>query len=159
LNHGLRQKGVPMEKKEFQGVVQFAIKREIESVSFYQMASKMAKHSGTKELFLDFSKQEEGHRKLLEDFDMDKVTHAKIQNIPNLKISEYLVETELKPDSSYADILRVAMKREEHSVKLYTDLGEPVQDETLKKLFAFLVQEETKHKYQLEKIYDDEILK
>jgi rubrerythrin len=51
------------------------------------------------------------------------------------------------------------MKREEQSVKLYTALREPVQDEGLKKVFSFLAQEETKHKYQLEKIYDDEILK
>jgi rubrerythrin len=51
------------------------------------------------------------------------------------------------------------MKREERSVKLYTDLKEQNQDVALNSLFTFLIQEESKHKYALEKIYDDEILK
>ncbi|HUL29724.1 MAG TPA: ferritin family protein, partial [Thermodesulfobacteriota bacterium] len=60
---------------------------------------------------------------------------------------------------SYGDILRIAMKREERSVKLYTDLSEKNQDQVLKNLFSFLIQEESKHKYHVEKLYDEEILK
>jgi rubrerythrin len=148
-----------MDEKKFQEIIQFAIEKEIASVDFYTKASQRVKHSGTKELFLDFAEQEKGHRKLLEDLSMGKVIQAKIEPIPDLKISDYLIDVEFKPDLSYAEILRMAMKREEQSTKLYTALKEPVQDEGLKKLFSFLVQEETKHKYQLEKIYDDEILK
>jgi len=70
-----------------------------------------------------------------------------------------MVEAELKPDVSYAEILRIAMKREERSVKLYTDLNEKNQDEALKSLFTFLIQEESKHKYHIERLYDDEVLK
>jgi len=140
-------------------IVQFAIQREIESINFYNKASKMVKLSGTKELFSDFMKQEEGHKKKLDGVQAEKIVLGKIEKIPNLKISDYLVEAELKPDISYADILRIAMKREERSVKLYSDLNEKNEDEALKKLFTFLIQEESKHKYALEKIYDDEILK
>jgi len=148
-----------MEERRFQEVIRFAIEKEIASVDFYTRASQVVKFSGTRELFLDFAEQEKGHRKLLEDLSMGKVIQAKIEPIPDLKISDYMIDVEFKPDLSYAEILRMAMKREEQSVKLYTALGEPVQDEGLKKLFSFLVQEETKHKYSLEKIYDDEILK
>jgi rubrerythrin len=88
-----------------------------------------------------------------------KVDVVKIEKVPNLKISDYLVDAELRPDISYADILRIAMKREERSVKLYTDLTEKNIDKNLNNLFAFLIQEESKHKYALEKIYDDEVLK
>jgi rubrerythrin len=84
---------------------------------------------------------------------------GKIEKIPNLKISDYLVEGELKPDISYAEILRIGMKREERSVKLYTDLKEKNQNEGLNNLFTLLIQEESKHKYSLEKLYDDEVLK
>lgn len=148
-----------MDEKKFQEVIQFAIQREIESMGFYDKASKIVKHSGTRDLFLDFVKQEEGHKKKLEEVQAGKVELEKIEKIPNLKISDYMVEAELKSDISYGDILRIAMKREERSVKLYTDLNEKNEDETLRKLFTFLVQEESKHKYALEKIYDDEILK
>jgi rubrerythrin len=148
-----------MDEKNFQEIIQFAIQREIESVDFYNKASKMVKHSGTKDLFLDFMKQEEGHKKKLEEVRAGKIALGKIEKIPNLKISDYMVDTKLKPDISFADILRIAMKREERSVKLYTDLNEKNENENLRNLFTFLVQEESKHKYALEKIYDDEILK
>jgi rubrerythrin len=148
-----------MDEKKFQEVIQFAIQREIESMGFYDKASKMVKHSGTRDLFLDFVKQEEGHKKKLEEVQAGKVGLEKIEKIPNLKISDYMIEAELKSDISYGDILRIAMKREERSVKLYTDLNEKNQNENLRNLFTFLIQEESKHKYYIEKLYDDEVLK
>jgi rubrerythrin len=148
-----------MDEKKFQEIIQFAIQREIESMDFYDEASKLVKHSGTRDLFLDFVKQEEGHKKKLEEVQAGKIVLGKIEKIPNLKISDYMVDAELKPNISYADILRIAMKREERSIKLYKDLNEKNEEESLKNLFAFLVQEESKHKYAIEKIYDDEVLK
>ncbi|MGA2515587.1 MAG: ferritin family protein [Thermodesulfobacteriota bacterium] len=148
-----------MDEKKFGEIIQFAIQREIESMDFYDRASKLVKHSGTRDLFSDFVKQEEGHKKKLEAVRVGKIELGKIEKIPNLKISDYMVEAELKPDVSYGDILRIAMKREERSVKLYTDLNEKNQDETLISLFTFLIQEESKHKYYIEKLYDDEVLK
>jgi rubrerythrin len=148
-----------MEPEKFEEIIQFAIGRELDSINFYTQASQMVKQSGTRELFQDFAKQEEGHKKKLEAARAGRVDVTKIEKIPNLKISDYLVDTELKPGISYADILRIAMKREERSVKLYTDLREENKDEAFQQLFSFLIQEESKHKYYLEKIYDDEILK
>jgi rubrerythrin len=148
-----------MDEKKFKEMIQFAIGKESDSIDFYSRASQMVKYSGTRELFLDFAKQEEGHKKKLEGVLTGKVDVAKIEKVPNLKISDYLVDTELRPDIPYADILRIAMKREERSVKLYTDLTEKNVDKNLNNLFAFLIQEESKHKYALEKLYDDEVLK
>jgi rubrerythrin len=153
------EKGGTMDEKKFQEIVKFAIQREMESVDFYNQASKIVKPTGTRELFMDFMRQEEGHKKKLEEVQVGKITLEKIERIPNLKISDYMVDTELKPDISYAEILRIAMKREERSVKLYTDLNEKNKEESLENLFTFLIQEESKHKYAIEKIYDDEVLK
>ena len=148
-----------MDEKKFKDIIQFAIGREKDAIGFYSRASQMVKLSGTRELFLDFAKQEEGHKKKLEGVMAGKVDVAKIERVPNLKISDYLVDAELRPDIPYADILRIAMKREERSVKLYTDLTEKNVDKNLNNLFTFLIQEESKHKYALEKLYDDEVLK
>jgi len=148
-----------MDEKKFKEIIQFAIQREIESMDFYDRASKLVKHSGTRDLFLDFVKQEDGHKRKLEEARAGKIVLEKIEKIPNLKISDYMVEAELKPDISYGDILRIAMKREERSVRLYTDLNQKNQDETLGNLFTFLIQEESKHKYYIERLYDDEVLK
>jgi len=148
-----------MNEKQFEEIIRFAIHREIESMDFYNKASNLVKHSGTRDLFLDFVKQEEGHKIKLEEVLAGKIVLGKIEKIPNLKISDYTVEAELKPDIPYGDILRIAMKREERSVKLYTDLNEKNQHGALRNLFSFLIQEESKHKYYIEKLYDDEILK
>jgi rubrerythrin len=153
------QKGELMDPKKFMEIVQFAIQREIESVNFYDEAKKIVKHSGTRELFSDFAKQEKGHKKKLEEVQSGKIVLGRIEKVPNLQISDYLVDIDFRPDLSYADILRVAMKMEERSLKLYTDLRETAKDKEIEKLFEFLSSQEAKHKYRLEKIYDEEILK
>ena len=148
-----------MEEKQFKEIIKFAIDKEIKAYDFYTNASQVAKYSGAKELFTDLAKEEVGHRKLLEKLDMEKIAKVRIEPVPNLKISDYLVDVEFKADLSYADILRTAMKMEERSLKLYTDMKESNKDQDLNKLFTLLANEEAKHKLRLEKIYDEEILK
>jgi len=148
-----------MEEEQFKEIVKFAIDKEVRAFNFYKSASQVAKFSGAKELFSDLAKEEEGHRKMLEKLDMEKVAKARIEAVPNLKISDYMVNVKFKPDLSYADTLRAAMKMEERALKLYNDMKESNKDADLKKLFTLLANEESKHKYRLEKIYDEEILK
>jgi rubrerythrin len=148
-----------MDAKGFQEIVRFAIEKEIGAFNFYTKASQVAKYSGAKELFIDLAREEQGHQKMLEDFDIGKILQLKVEAVPDLKISDYLIDVEFRPDLSYAEILRLAMKMEERSLKLYNDLKDSNKDEGLRKLFSFLAQQEAKHKYRLEKIYDDEILK
>ncbi|MDP2969609.1 MAG: ferritin family protein [Deltaproteobacteria bacterium] len=148
-----------MEEKKFKEIIQFAIDKEIEAFNFYTGASQNAKYSGGKELFLSLAKEEEGHRKLLENLNMEKVSQKRIEKVLDLHISDYMVEVDMKPGLSYGDTLRIAMKREEKSLKLYNDMKDSNTDEDLKKLFTLLVNEEAKHKLRLEKIYDEEILK
>jgi len=148
-----------MDEKKFQEIINFAIDKEIKSFNFYSSASQVAKYSGAKELFSELAQQEVGHRKMLERLDMEKIAQTKIEKVPDLKISDYMVDTEFRPDMPYADILRKAIKMEERALKLYTNMNQSNQDENLNKLFSFLANEEAKHKLRLEKIYDDEILK
>jgi rubrerythrin len=148
-----------MDEKEFRKVVQFAIEKEIGTFHLYALCGRIAQYSGAKELFEELANEEEGHRRLLENLSIGKVDQAKLEPVQDLRISDYLIEVECKPDSSYAEILRLVMKNEEHSVKLYHDLKASCRDEGLRKLFAFLAQEEAKHKLKFEKLYDEEIWK
>ena len=145
--------------KQFQEIIQFAIENEIGTYHLYTRCGQISKYSGARELFKELADEEGGHRKLLENLSMEKIVQMKLEPIPDLKISDYLIEVQCMPDSSYADILRVVMKNEEHSFKLYCDLKDAYKDEELKKAFAFIVQEEAKHKLKFEEIHDDEILK
>jgi rubrerythrin len=148
-----------MDEKKFKEILKFAIDKEIKSYNFYTNARQMAKYSGAKDMFSELSKEEVGHRKMLEKLDMKKITQAKIEKVPDLKISDYIVDAEFKPDMPYAEILRMAIKMEERAFKLYNNMNKSNKDENLKKLFSLLANEEAKHKLRLEKIYDEEILK
>ena len=146
--------------KQYDEIIKFAIEKGIGAFNFYTKASQVAKYSGARELFTDFSKEEEKHRKLLEDITVEKIAQLKVEKaVPDLKISDYMVDVEFRPDLSYADILRMAMKLEERSLKLYTDLKETALGQEIHKLFDFLAQQEAKHKYAIEKKYDEDILK
>lgn len=148
-----------MDEKKFREIIQFAIEKEIGTYTLYTMCGQIAKYSGAKELFDELAREEEGHRKLLENLSMGRVVQSKLKPVPDLMISDYLIEVGCRPDSSYADILRLVMKNEENSVKLYNALKDSSKDKDLKKLFAFLAREEAKHKLKFEKLYDEEILK
>jgi rubrerythrin len=148
-----------MDEKKFKEIIKFAIDKEIKSYNFYTNARQMAKYSGAKDMFSELSKEEVGHRKMLEKLDMKKIIQAKIEKVPDLKISNYIVDAEFKPDMPYAEILRMAIKMEERALKLYNNMNKSNKDENLKKLFSLLANEEAKHKLRLEKIYDEEILK
>ena len=123
------------------------------------MCKQVAKHSGAKKLFAELAEEEEKHRKLFEHVSAGKESQEKLDPIPDLRISDYLIDVECQPDSSYADILRLVIKNEELSVKLYNGLKESCMDGDLKRLFEFLAHEEAEHKLKFEKIYDEEILK
>ncbi len=73
-------------------------------------------------------------------------------------IAEMVEDVPFSSDMSYADLLRMAIKNEEKSERLYTSTAKSVTDPQLKKLLVILAQEETTHKKRLEKIYDDEVL-
>ncbi len=141
-----------MDEKQFREIILFALEKEIGTHDLYSMCGQIAKYSGAKELFNELALEEEGHRKLLENLSMGKVIEVKLEPVPDLKISDYLIEVKCMPDSSYADILRLVMKNEEYSVKLYNDLKGTCKDKELKKVFAILAQEEAKHKLKFEKI-------
>jgi rubrerythrin len=148
-----------MDERQFKEVIRLAIQKEIYSFNFYTQASEATKYSGSKQLFLELAEEEEGHRKLIENLDLKGIKYAKVEKVLDLKISDYMVEVAFRPEMPYDEILRMAMKMEEHSLKLDHDLKDSTGDEGIKKLFTFLAGEEAKHKLRLEKIYDEEILK
>jgi rubrerythrin len=144
-----------MEFNSIKEIMEYAVNKEIEAAEFYEELSRQELFSGTKQIFADFAKEERKHQAMLEDFTKEKIEQYKIENIPDLKRSDYLVDIEYKEGMSYADILRLAMKREEKSLKFYNDFMGKAEVEDFKKLFQILAQEEAKHKLTLETMLDD----
>ncbi len=146
-----------MNFKSVDEILEFAIDREKEAVNFYASLAQDAPSKALKQTFIDFSKEEEKHVALLSDISGNKakIDSYEFEKIPDLKISNYMVDTAYEKGMPMPDVLKLAMKREEKAVKLYTLLGDQTDDADAKKLFQLLVQEESKHKLGLESMYDD----
>ncbi len=159
LVYNLKEK--EMNFKTIEEIFEYAINKEKEAERFYQDASGRESFSGTRELFREFALEERGHVKMLENLSKKKenLDSYRVKNIPDLKRSDYTVEMVYTPDMPYDDILRLAAKREEKALKFYTDLAETSEDDSLKKLFSVLAQEESRHKLRLETLLDDYLAK
>ncbi len=139
-------------------ILRFAIRKEADQASFYRMAADRS-NPGVKKTFEELSKEEEGHKKKLEGFDLKKVEQMDLKESKGLGMSELMEDIPYSSDMSYADLLRMAIKNEEKSQRLYNSTAQIVNEPKLKKLILILAQEESTHKERLEKIYDKEILK
>jgi rubrerythrin len=134
-------------------ILDFAIGREIEAIQLYiELAGKVEKPEMRKVLKA-FAVEEQEHKAKLEEAKVEGIV-MNDEEVGSLGIAEDIEGGEFRPDMSYSDILILAMKKEDVSVKLYTDLAKITQDEELKDMFLWLAQEETEHKLRFELEYD-----
>jgi len=138
-------------------ILRFAIRKEADAAAFYKMAADRS-NPGVKKTFKELAKMEEGHKKKLETLNLKKVGEIKLKKTKGLGISETLEDVPYSSDMSYSDLLRMAIKNEEKSHRLYLSTEKMVTEPNLKKFLLKLAQEESTHKEKLEKIYDEEIL-
>lgn len=148
-----------MELTNFKDAITFAIRKEAEAYNLYTTYDQLIKTPGLKKMFQELAQQEKLHREILENIDKKDVSAYVLKNIPDLKIGDFVNEEEFSPDMDYASALRLAIKREENSLKLYHHLAGGTGDPELIKLFSSLAQEESKHKLRLETEYDESVLK
>ncbi|MDY6915048.1 MAG: ferritin family protein [Candidatus Cloacimonadota bacterium] len=149
-----------MDSKKFNEIIDFAVDKEKEAVEFYQDLQTKAKFKAQKEMLKELENMEKGHIIILNQLrkkGYDIVSEKK--EVPDLKISNYIVNVEPSQNMSYQDILIVAMKREEASKNLYTDLAAKLEAREAQQVFQRLAQEEARHKLKFEKLYDEQVLK
>jgi rubrerythrin len=151
------EKEVFMSFESFEEIIQFAIEKEIEAAEFYTEIASQEPFAGAKEMLEEMAQEERKHQKLLENLGQNQAALEgyKFKWIPDLKRSDLMVDLTYEKGMPYTDILRLAMKREEKSLKLYNELLARSEKEDYKKVFKVLCQEEAKHKLSLETLYDD----
>jgi len=146
-----------MRLNSLEEILRFAIRKEADAATAYRIAADRAR-PGVKKFFEELAEEEEKHRKKLEMFDLKKIGQMRLKETRGLGLSERADDIPFGPGLTYEELLRMAIKNEEKSQKLYTSTAKLVTDSNLKKLLLILAQEESNHKERLEKIYDDEIL-
>lgn len=148
--------------KNIDDVLDFAMQSEQEAFEFYNSLSENAKSEEMKKVFLQFAKEELGHKAKLnhiKQYGANEYKDKTTAKVSDLKISDYIVDVFPKPDMSYSDALIVAMKKEKAAFKLYMDLSDLFDAEELKQTFLLLAMEESKHKLRFELEYDDNVLR
>jgi rubrerythrin len=139
-------------------IISFARDKEKESIQFYEDLARKIENPVLKETVLSMADQERKHDKLLKGLTPKNIQALVSSSLPDMKISNYLVDVEPSRDLSYQEILIIAMKREEKSYALYSDLEARAADAATRKLFELLKGEELRHKATLEKEYEGRVL-
>jgi rubrerythrin len=148
-----------MNFKSIDEILDYAIDKEKEAVTFYNDLSKKESISALAKTFKELAQEEAKHVKLLTNISKNQsaISSYELKKVTDLKVSDYLVEMEYTEGMLMQDILVLAMKREEMAVKLYTNLAMGAVDQESAKLFKLLAQEEAKHKLTFERLYDDDL--
>ncbi len=141
--------------KSVDEILDFAISNEEQAAQFYTDLAATMDRPWMREIFLNFAKEEAGHRKKLIDIKSGKRFAPSNLKIMDLKIGDYLVDVEPSEKLDYQQALILAMKKEKKAFKLYNDMAAAAGDDDLEQTFLSLAQEEAKHKLRFELEYDE----
>jgi rubrerythrin len=139
-------------------ILDYAISREERAAALYTDLAELADRPGMREAFLEFAREEVGHKRHLESIKAGELPALTIQQVQSLGIADRLVEPEPDAAMTYADGLRVAIKAEQAAQELYEGLAESTDDPNLAAVFAALASEEARHKHRFELEYDEVVL-
>lgn len=146
-------------QNSFEDILDFAIEKEEEAYQMYSKWAEKVSNSGVKEQLKLFAAMEAGHKAKLQKLKQgsleQSVAHLSTNDVVDLKISDYMIDVEAKPDMTYQDALIIAMKQEKAAYRLYTDIAKSISNQAIKDLFLALAQEEARHKLAFEVEYDD----
>ena len=139
-------------------VLRYAIEKEQEAHDFYLELAKKMDRIEMKDTFLQFAREELGHKAKLEAALKEHRLRPSPEKVLDLRIADYLVEVDPAQELDFARALILAMQREKAAFRLYTDLARASEDPEVKLTFLSLAQEEAKHKLRFEIEYDEVVL-
>lgn len=134
-----------------------AIYKEIASQSMYIAGQTKTEDAGARVLLKELAEDERKHSQWLTELkDRGLETmDGSIEKVPNLMLSEYFTGGESLEGAGLQETLIFALKREQQSVKFYSQMMGVLRDEDAKRLCERLAHEELKHKLRLEILYED----
>ena len=147
------------DKTVLENILGVAIQREEAAAALYRDTAEQVETGPVQVLLKELEQQEVGHKRRLQQL-LDKGTFRRIsavqrKQVEDLKLTDYLVEEPLEPDTDLQDVLIVAGKREKASHDLYNGLAQVTDEPEVNELFRFLANEELGHKHRIETMYEE----
>jgi rubrerythrin len=142
-----------------QAVLDRAIEEETESSALYATLAKTVKNAPVRARLQELADMERGHKSRLEEVKAGNVRWAirrsKAEPVADLRLTDHLEAKSLDANADYQDVLLSAARREKTAHDFYQAMVEMVDDPLVKDVFEMLAAEEMRHKYTLEKIYEE----
>jgi rubrerythrin len=129
-------------------ILEYAIAREVEANQLYMYMAKRTENPEMSKVCEEFAKEELEHKAKLE---LEVMKRGQV--VSGFDISDYMMDVGNEMDMDYEELLVFAIKKEEISVSLYTDLAAVVKDKESSETLLSLAQEETEHKLRFETEY------
>lgn len=147
-----------MKYRSFQEALNYAIGREQDAEGFYHLLAKRARQPATREMLEELAVQEHQHQERLQALEPGDVARkgvrpTEVDEPADRKAVAY------DPEMDFVAALRLAIQREEDSVRLYQMLGQEAEDPAQQKLFHLLVGQEQGHRTRLQDELDSVVLR
>jgi rubrerythrin len=134
-------------------VLQLAISRESDANQFYLAMARKMRDESMARFLEELAEEERQHREILE---LELMKSGKVvdtrSDLP--EAAEFASADERNLSLTYADLLLMAMKKEETSFRLYVDLAGHVKDADTKRTLLELAEFEMKHKLRFQAEYE-----
>jgi rubrerythrin len=149
-----------MEKFDtIESILTRAIALEEDAYNLYSKAAAAADSGPIRDRLQELAQIELAHKAKLQEIMTDNVRWAirrsAAEPVIDLRLSDHLVSGSLDPDAGFQDVLLYAAGRERAAHEFYVAMGGLVEDPLHKSLFEMLAVEELRHKYLIEKTYED----
>lgn len=139
-------------------ILDYAIAKEEEAAALYTELAERIERPGMRQALLEFAKEEEGHKRHLENIKAGELPALTVRQVQGLGIAEHLTAPEASANMTYAEALAYVIKAEQAAHELYTGLAETTDDPNLAAVFTALAGEEAAHKRRFELEYDEVVL-
>jgi rubrerythrin len=148
-----------MDLNTVEGILKRAIQLEVEAAALYATAAGRVQNEVVRARLEEMAGQERGHQAKLEDVLSGNIRWAirrsKAEPVQDLRLSDHLIGGTLDPAADYQDVLLFAAQREKSAYEFYKVMAEQVEDKLARSVFEMLATEELRHKYVLEKTYEE----
>ena len=129
--------------------IEFAIQMELEGERYYLEQGEKAQHAGLKAAFDLLATEEREHANLLENYaaqaSYELLQSRVAEQFGSVFESQQDLQIDFKATPEQIDAYKLALEKEKESINLYAKMGSEASSEEAKKLFAFLVEQETIH--------------
>ena len=136
-----------------------AIALEEEAYNLYSSAAANANSGPIRDRLEELARIELAHKAKLQEIMSGNVRWAirrsRAEPVTDLRLSDHLLGVSLDRDAGFQDVLLFAAGRERAAHEFYRAMGDLVADPLHKSLFEMLAAEELRHKYLIEKTYED----